>query len=42
MLKASLNQRQPVIVDLDAKINRTAANLAILDVLLGFDRTIDQ
>lgn len=42
MLKASLNLRQAVIVNLDAKIDRTAANLTILDVFLGFDRTIHQ
>ena len=42
MLKASLNLRQPIIVNLNAKIDRTAANLTILDVFLGFDRTIDQ
>lgn len=42
MLKASLNLRQPIIVNLDTKIDRAAANLTILDVFLGFDRTIDQ
>ncbi len=42
MLKASLNLRQAFFVNLDAKIDRAATNLAILDVFLGFDRTIHQ
>jgi hypothetical protein len=44
MLKLSLNLnlRQPIIVNFNHKIDRTATNLAILDVFLGFDRTIHQ
>lgn len=42
MLKTGLHPGGPLFINLDNKIYRTATDLAILDIFLVFDRTIDE
>jgi hypothetical protein len=42
MLEPCLYVDLALLVYLDGKINRATANLAILDIFLVFDRSIDQ
>lgn len=42
MLETGLHAGSPLFINLDTEINRTATHLAILYILLVFDRTIDE
>jgi len=42
MLKSGIHFCLTLIVDLDAEIDRSATDLAIFDVILHFDRSVDQ